>query len=52
MLIDQDNICEILKELDLLTEDVFVVSVPMFGQTDEPEPGEYAIDPRRETDAG
>ena len=44
MLIDQDNICEILKELDLLTEDVFVVSVPLFGQADESEQGEYSID--------
>jgi hypothetical protein len=41
MLIDEDNIFDILKELDLLKEGVFVVSVPLFEQADEPEQREY-----------
>jgi hypothetical protein len=45
MFIDEDNIFDILRELALLKEDVFVVSVPAFEQADEPEQREYDGDP-------
>lgn len=45
MLIDEDDIYQILKDLDLPAEDIFVVSIPLFGPPNGAEQSEYDGDP-------